>query len=70
MKEDWVLILSTKGDYQAKMAKRVLQKNGIESHIMHRSDSIYPILGVSTLYTPSEKAARAMRVLNTVNLRA
>lgn len=70
MKEDWVLIYSTKGDSKAKMMKRVLRQNGIESHILHRVDAIYPMFGEAKLYAPSEKAAKALKVLRTTELRA
>ncbi len=70
MKEDWIMIYSTKGGSRAKVAKSVLRQNGIECHILQKKDAIYPMFGESKLYAPSTKAAKARQLLQANNLRA
>ena len=63
MQEGWVLIFRSKETYQAKIAEDVLKQNGIESHILSTPDSVIPAIGEAKLYTVSEKAEAARKVL-------
>jgi hypothetical protein len=63
MQEGWVLIFRANETYQAKIAEDVLKQNGIESHILSTPDSVIPSLGEAKLYTPSENAVAARKIL-------
>ncbi len=63
MKEDWVLVFTSQELYQAKLAEDLLKQNGIESHILNKPDSAIPAVGEAELYTPQEKAQRAVEIL-------
>ena len=63
MQEGWVLIFTSGETYQAKIAEDVLKQNGIESHILTTPDSAIHSLGEAKLYTVSEKAAAARKIL-------
>lgn len=69
MKEDWVKVLSLRGGRRARIVKSLLKQYGIESHIIKRSDSTFAVTETATLYTPREKADKAISVLRASNLR-
>ena len=62
-KEGWVNVFTSKDMLQAKLAEDVLKQAGIESHIVDQPDSVLPPLGEARLFTPSEKAEAARKVL-------
>lgn len=63
MKEKWVKVFSSVDLMQVKLAEDLLREKKIESHILSKPDSMMPMLGEAELYTPPEKAAEAIKVL-------
>lgn len=63
MKENWVKIFSSTELLQVKLAEDILKQHGIESHILTPPDSAFPGINEIELYTVSEKAEEAAKVL-------
>ena len=63
MKENWVKIFSSTELLQVKLAEDILKQHGIESHILTPPDSAFPGINEVELYTVSEKAEEATKVL-------
>jgi len=63
MKENWTRIFTAQELYQVKIAEDILKQNGIESNIINKNDSAIPTIGLVELYTPTEKAEAAIKVL-------
>ena len=63
MKENWVKIFSSTELLQVKLAEDILKQHGIESHILTPPDSAFPGINEVELYTVSEKAEEAAKVL-------
>jgi len=61
--DNWVKIFSHTDLLQTKLAEDVLKQNGIESHILHKPDSVIPSLGQAELLTHGDKAEEAIRIL-------
>jgi hypothetical protein len=63
MIENWVKIFSSNELMQVKLAEDVLKQHEIVSHIVHKPDSVLPMLGEAELYTKPEQAETAVNVL-------
>ncbi len=63
------MVYTTNELYQAKIAEDILKQNGIESHIVSKPDSAFPSTGEAELYTVSEKAEEAVKVLQENDLK-
>lgn len=63
MDENWTRIFSSTDLVQVKIAEDVLKQHGIESHILHKPDSVMPMLGEAELYVRREKEEAARKVL-------
>lgn len=59
MEEGWIVIFTTDKPYQAEMAKKMLESNGIESVVVNKKDSIYQSFGEAELYVKEENAELA-----------
>ncbi len=62
MKEGWIRIFRADDLLQVKLAEDVLKQAGIESHIVTKPDSVFPI-SETELYTVADKATAAIEVL-------
>lgn len=69
MKEGWIRVFAANELYQAKIAEDKLKQHNIESHIMNKGDSAIPSIGQVELYTPSEKATDAVKILQEAGIR-
>lgn len=67
MKEDWVKVFESREILKTKLVEDALKQQGIESHILEKTDSAIPSLGAATLYTPQDKAQRALEVIKTLD---
>ncbi|MDZ4681317.1 MAG: DUF2007 domain-containing protein [Saprospiraceae bacterium] len=63
MTEGWVKIFTARELFQAKLAEDLLKQNGITSHIVNKPDSVLPFIGNADLYTNSEDAELAVKIL-------
>jgi hypothetical protein len=63
MKENWVKVFSSTDLMQVKIAEDLLKKHQIESHILSKPDSVMPMLGEAELFTPTENADKALKIL-------
>jgi hypothetical protein len=48
---------------QAKLIEDVLKQNGVVSHIISSSDSVIPSIGSVEVYTHSEHAEKAKKII-------
>lgn len=64
MKEDWVKIFESAELLKTKLVEDMLKQNGIESHILEKPDSAIPSIGAATLYTPQDKAEKALELIS------
>ncbi len=62
MRQGWVKIFVSKDELQAKLAEDVLKQADIESHIVSRPDSVFPV-GEAELYIHPEHVDRALEIL-------
>ncbi|MCP3928297.1 MAG: DUF2007 domain-containing protein [Bacteroidetes bacterium] len=69
MKENWVRIFSSTDLIETKLVEDFLKQNGIESHILNKPDSAIPAIGEAELYTPKDKAAEAIKLLEKADLK-
>jgi hypothetical protein len=65
--ENWTKVFSSTDLVEVKLAEDVLKQVGIESHILHKPDSMLPSLGEAELFTLDEKAEEARQVLEENN---
>jgi hypothetical protein len=63
MLEGWVKIYTSPDVVQTKLVEDLLKQNGVESHIVTKPDSVLPMLGEATLYTPADRAEEALAIL-------
>lgn len=68
MKENWVKVYSSTELLQVKLAEDILKQHGIESHILTPPDSAFPGMNEVELYTLTEKAEEAVKVLQEHNI--
>jgi len=67
MKEDWVKVFASTELLKTKLVEDYLKRNDIESHILEKPDSAIPSLGEATLYTPQDKAERALQLIKEID---
>ncbi len=70
MKEDWVKVFESREILKTKLVEDALKQQGVESHILERPDSAIPSLGAATLYTPQNKAQKALEIIKTIDFSA
>lgn len=61
--EGWNKVFTSLEEIHAELAKDVLKQAGIESHVLNRQDSNFPVFGEVELMVPEAKAAEALEVL-------
>ncbi len=70
MKEDWVKVFESREILKTKLVEDALKQQGVESHILEKPDSAIPSLGAATLYTPQNKAQKALEIIKTIDFSA
>ena len=61
--QGWTKVYASQVLIEVKLAEDVLKQNGIESHILQRTDSNFPSIGEAVLYVLDEKAELAQVIL-------
>lgn len=61
--KDWTLIYSTNLEYQAELAREVLEENNIEVFIINKKDSFYVTIGDIELYVLKECEGAAREII-------
>ncbi len=68
MEEGWKLIFTTDKPYQAEMARKLLESNGIEAMVIDKKDSSYMSFGEAELYVKEEHEASAKQSLKDLEI--
>ncbi len=61
--KDWILIYTTNQEYEAELAKEVLEENEIEVFMLNKKDSFYVTLGEIELYVLKEYEEAALEII-------
>jgi hypothetical protein len=64
MEKDWTKIFSSSNTQQVEIRKALLTENNIESVIINKQDSSYPVFGLLELYVNNADAFKAVQLLN------
>ena len=64
MEKGWTQIYSTVNDYQATMAKDLLEEAGITVVILNQHDSTYLSFGEYLVFVPDNEEKRALEMIN------
>ena len=65
MEKDWVKIYSSSNMQHIELLKALLDENEIESVIINKQDSSYPVFGEMELYVNHTKAFNANQLIKT-----
>ncbi|TVR77791.1 MAG: DUF2007 domain-containing protein [Saprospirales bacterium] len=65
--EDFTKIYSSNDPVKAKLIQGLLEKNGMEAHILDRKDSAYVMLGEVAVFVPAKDADKALEILDEVD---
>ncbi|NQU86481.1 MAG: DUF2007 domain-containing protein [Mariniphaga sp.] len=63
MEKGWKQVFLTTLEYQAEMAKSILEKNGIRAIIMNQKDSAYQTFGDIAILAEEHLEAKAIELL-------
>lgn len=63
MEKDWVVVYETDQEYQAEIAREVLENNGIKSVIMNQHDSSYKTFGPIEVYVHQDNQEKSVELL-------
>ncbi len=63
MEKGWKEVFVTDQDYQAAMAKDILEDNGIKVVVLNQHDSIYKVFGSISVHVPDGDAELAEALL-------
>jgi hypothetical protein len=63
MEKDWKEVFITNLDYQAAMAKDILESAGLNVVVMNQHDSTYATFGNIIVYVPDNEAEQALELL-------
>lgn len=65
--EDFTKIYSSDDPVKAKLIQGLLEKNGLEAHILDRKDSAYVMLGEVAVFVPAKDAEKALDIVDEVD---
>lgn len=63
MEKGWKEVFVTIHDYKAKMAKEILENDGIGVVVMNQKDTAYQVFGEIYVYVQEENAEQAEKLL-------
>jgi len=63
MEKGWKEVFVTDQEYQAAIAKDILEDNGIKVVVLNQHDSVYKVFGSITVLVPDEEAELAETLL-------
>lgn len=63
MEKDWVVVFETTMDFQAEIAKEVLENNEINAVILNQHDSSYTTFGPIEVYVHKDNQEKAIELL-------
>ncbi len=63
MEKDWVCVLSTELNFQAEMAKEILENEEIDCVILNEHDTAFPTLGVIGVWVHQNFESKAKELL-------
>lgn len=63
MEKDWQCILTTKEEYQAIIARDLLEEESINAVIINQKDTTYTSFGDIELYVADEDVERALKII-------
>lgn len=68
MEEDWKEVFITAHEYQASMAKDILENAGIKSVVMNQHDSAYKSFGVYVIHVGEADEKKALELLKNLKI--
>jgi hypothetical protein len=63
MEKGWKQVFLTAYDYQAEMAKSILEENGIKAVVLNQKDSVYKLFGNYEIYVEEKSESEALELL-------
>lgn len=63
MEKGWKQVLLTAFDYQAEMAKSILEENGIRAVVLNHRESVYKVYGEYEVYVEEKSESEALELL-------
>ena len=63
MEKDWVKVFDASQEYQAEMAKEILEDNEIQAVILNKHDSSYVTIGYIEVYVHKDNEDKALEIL-------
>lgn len=66
MEKDWVLVFETNEEYQAEIAREILENDGIDGVIINKKDLSSLAFGPIELYVHKDYAEKSIELLNSL----
>jgi len=63
MEKDWVCVFRTEQNFQAEIAREILENEDIESVILNEHDSTFPSIGEVEVWVHQDFKAKATNIL-------
>ncbi|MGQ8337661.1 putative signal transducing protein [Sunxiuqinia sp. A32] len=63
MEKDWVVVYETSLEYQAEIAREVLENNGIKAVVLNQKDSSYMTFGPIEVYVHQSNKEKSIELL-------
>lgn len=64
MEKDWILVFSTTEEYQAEIAREILENEGINSVVLNKKDFSSLAFGPIEVYVHKDYQKKAVEILN------
>jgi transcription antitermination factor NusA-like protein len=64
MEKGWTDVYTTANDYEAEIAKNILENAGIQTVILNQHDSAFPTFGEYTVYVSEADKEKAVELLS------
>jgi hypothetical protein len=66
MEEGWKTVFETDQEYQATIAKDILEDNGLKVVVMNQRDSAYLVFGSISVLVPATDEGKAINLLKAI----